>query len=115
MTDEIVKASEVEIETTDGGRTYRTIIWVVADGGEVFVRSVRGDDGKWYGRAVDNPRVTLIAGDERQDYMAIAATDTGTIDRVSEAISTKYLPSKSVARMNDPAVLHTTLRLDPVG
>ena len=42
-------AEEVRIETqAPGGDIHRTIIWIMVDDGEVFVRSVNGEDGRWY-------------------------------------------------------------------
>ena len=109
----VVESREVEIETTDGSRTFRTIIWVVEDAGEVFVRSVRGDGGRWYQRAREHPRVALVDGNVREDYVAVPADDVDSIERASRAFEDKYLPSKSVPMMTDPSVLHTTLRLEP--
>ena len=44
------ETKEVRIETRRDGDSpeHRTIIWVVVVEGEVFVRSVRGQRGRWY-------------------------------------------------------------------
>ena len=60
----------VEIETRNGDQTRRTIIWVMVDDGEVFVRSVRGPAGRWYQRALANPEVALIVGAESYPFRA---------------------------------------------
>ena len=114
MSDEIAEAREVEIETNADGRTYRTVIWVITDGDDVFVRSVRGNAGKWYQRTVANPDVALLLGDRRADYVAVPASDDESIGLVSARIREKYPPSRSVDAMVHPDVLHTTMRLDPV-
>lgn len=113
MYSEIVAAREVEIETRADGRSYRTIIWVVTVGDDVFVRSVRGDAGKWYKRAVANPEVALLLGDKRANFVAVGVTDDDSVERVSAAFREKYRPSPSVESMVHPDVLHTTMRLDP--
>ena len=109
----VVDAKEVEIETTDGERRFRTIIWVVEDSGDVFVRSVRGDQGRWYQRAIEHPEVALLDGTNRASFIAVQANDADSVARASQAFENKYLPSKSVPMMTDPAVVHTTLRLEP--
>jgi hypothetical protein len=111
--EKIAQAREVVIETGRGGRAFRTIIWVVVDQGEVFVRSVRGDDGRWYRRALSEPGVALGVGDDRFDFMALPANDAETIERVSEALRRKYR-GRSLEMMLLPKTLDTTLRLDPV-
>jgi hypothetical protein len=109
----IAQAREVLIETKRGDRIYRTVIWVVVDEGEVFVRSVRGDVGRWYRRATVEPGVALRVGDDRFDFEAMPADDPESIERVSEALRQKYR-GRSLEMMLMPETLETTLRLDPV-
>jgi hypothetical protein len=104
----------VEIETRRGERTRRTIIWVVVDDGEVFVRSVRGQSGRWYQRAVANPEVSLIVGEDRFRFTARPASDPESVERTSQALRAKYRPGRSLDSMLAPDVLETTLRLEPV-
>lgn len=111
---QFAESALVQIETSRDGRTVKTIIWVVVVAGEVYVRSVRGDDGKWYQRAVDNPAVALLIEDMRVEFEASSAADPESVSSVSAAIADKY-SGKSVDAMNQPDVLHTTLRLEPVG
>jgi hypothetical protein len=111
--EEIAQAREVVIETRRGDRVYTTIIWVVVDEKEVFVRSVRGDEGRWYRRATADPRVALRVGDDRFQFEATPANDPDSIERVSEALRRKYR-GRSLEMMLLPETLGTTLRLDPV-
>ena len=47
---------EVEVETRRAsGTSPRTTIWIVVDGGQVYVRSVRGPGGRWYQRLRRDP------------------------------------------------------------
>lgn len=105
--------SQVHIETRSGDRTFRTIIWVVTDGGEVFIRSVRGEAGKWYQRALANPDVALDVAGTRIPATAVPATDPGSVERTTEALRRKYRPGASLDAMVHPEVLGTTLRLEP--
>lgn len=102
---------EVHIETSGG---VNTIIWIVVIGDEVYVRSVRGSDGVWYRRALADPRVSILVGDDRIDFEAVHIDDPAVIDAVSDALRAKYPPGGSLDRMTRTEVLDTTLRLDPV-
>jgi hypothetical protein len=86
---------EVRIETRRDGDSleHRTIIWVVVVEGEVFVRSLRGQRGRWYREISSNPEV----------------------DAVSAAFRSKYQQSSpaSTEAMVRPETLPTTLKLSP--
>ncbi len=109
----IARAKEVVIETRSGGRVFRTVIWVVVDGEDVFVRSVRGEAGRWYQRALAEPEVTLGVGKERFQFTAKGANDPESVDRVSEGLRRKYSPGRSLDAMLRLEVLGTTLLLEP--
>ena len=108
------EAKLVVIETRSGQRAIGTIIWVVVDDGDVFVRSVRGESGKWYQRARAEPDVTLRVGDDRIRFKAVPAWDAESVERVSAALRRKYPTGGSVDSMLHPEVLGTTLLLEPV-
>jgi hypothetical protein len=106
-------AEEVEIETqAPDGPVHRTVIWVVVDGDETFIRSYKGPDARWYREATANPAVALLVDGRRLPATAIAATDPDSIDRTSAALKSKYAgdPSTSAMVAN---YLDTTLRLEP--
>lgn len=105
----------VRIETTrpDGSRR-RTTIWIVVDGEDVFVRSVRGERGRWYQAALDRPaEVFLSAGGERLIVRAVPAVDDRSVERCSTALERKYAGDPAVASMLRSHTLGTTLRLEP--
>lgn len=104
---------EVQIETHQGGRTFRTIIWVMVDDGEVFIRSVRGEQGKWYQRTLADPNVALLVGDDRIPAVAVPTPDPESVERVDGALRDKYRPGGSLDSMLRSEVLGTTMRLDP--
>ncbi len=109
---EIGEAREVVIETRRGDRVIGTVIWVVVGDDDVYVRSVRGESGRWYQRAVSNPEVALRVGDASFEFRAVPATDPDSIELASEALRRKYR-GRSLDNMLLPETLGTTLRLEP--
>ncbi len=109
------RAQEVELETARPDGTLRhTTIWVVVDGGEVFVRSVRGDRGHWYQAALDAPEQVVLTVDGREMPVRVALTDDdASIKRCSDGLELKYRTDPALASMVRPHVLATTLRLEP--
>jgi hypothetical protein len=110
----IASAEEVDIETqAPGGTPHRTTIWIVVDGDEAFVRSVRGSAGRWYREASENPAVALHVDGERLAATAIPATDPESIERVNRALTAKYEFIPGYAPMMKPDVFDATFRLEP--
>jgi hypothetical protein len=110
----LAAAEEVEIETqAPDGPAHRTVIWVVVDGDEAFIRSYRGPTARWYREALANPAVALHVAGARLSATAIAATDPDSIERVSAALWAKYPRDPGTKGMVAAEVLETTLRLEP--
>jgi hypothetical protein len=108
---------EVHVETKRNASSpeHETVIWAVVADGDAFVRSVRGEKGRWYREASANPYVTLRVGDRRVPVRAVPEADARTIEKVSEAIREKYgasYPGPTAAMVREE-VLSTTLRLLP--
>ena len=109
----IDRTKEVRIETAKaGGPIHRTIIWVVVDGGDVFVRSAYGPDARWYREATTNPDVSLLVGGRRFDARAVPASDDEIV-RMSAGLERKYAGDPATRQMNRPELLPLTLRLEP--
>ncbi len=110
----IDRTREVEIETraTDG-TTHRTIIWVVADGGDVLIRSYNGPNARWYREALTDPSVALHVEGHRLPATAVPASDPDSIARASAGFARKYAGDPATPRMNRPEVLDLTFRLEP--
>jgi hypothetical protein len=107
-------AEEVEIETqAPDQEARRTTIWVVVDDGEAFVRTFKGPDSRWYRDAVANPAVAIHVAGRRLPATAIPATDPDSIERTSAGFTRKYARDPAAKAMIAPAVLDTTLRLEP--
>ena len=111
------ETKEVRIETHRDGDSpeHRTIIWVVVVEGEVFVRSVRGQRGRWYREISANPEGALHVQDDRIPVQAAPATEEATVDAISAAFRSKYQQSSpaSTEAMVRPETLPTTLKLSP--
>ena len=87
----IRNAEEIDIETQPpDGPVHRTTIWIVVDGDDVFVRSVRADRGRWFREALANPAVAIHVDGRRLPATAIPATDPDSIERVTRAVIEKY-------------------------
>ena len=117
LIDRIGAAREVEIETQrPSGGLRRTIVWIVTDGTEVYVRSVRGSAGRWYRDLVANPAGALHLGSDRIDVRVMPAADPASVALVSDLFRTKYARSRaSMESMLQAHTLETTLRLERSG
>lgn len=109
----IADTKEARIVTGDAPNAIRTTIWVVVEGGGVYVRSVRGDEGRWYRRALADPQVTLEVGEYRVPLLAEPAPDTESVEAASRGFRRKYPRGGSLDSMLRAEVLHTTMRLVP--
>ena len=111
------ETEEAQIETRrdEDAPVHRTIIWVVTVDGEVFVRSVRGERGRWYREASANPDAALHVGDRRIPVRAVPVRGEATVGAVSDAYREKYGPTApgSTRAMLRPETLPTTLKLEP--
>jgi hypothetical protein len=106
--------AEIEIETqAPDGPVHRTIIWVVVADGDVLVRSVRGERGRWYKEAKANPAVAIHSAGRRLSATAVPATDPDTIDRINAALTAKYVGTEGYDSMFEPDVLSANYRLEP--
>ena len=107
-------AVEVDIETSSqAGEPHRTIIWIVERDGEVYVRSYRGERGRWYREAVADPDVAIHVDGRRIAARAVAAADPDSVAACSAGLAEKYEGDPSTPAMLADAVLGTTLKLVP--
>jgi hypothetical protein len=109
----LAEREEVEIET--GGR--RTIIWIVAHGPHVFVRSVRGERGRWYQDLLADPEATIhFRGKPKLPPVAVRADhspDPESVAACTKALAQKYRRhGASLKAMLEPKTLPTTVRLE---
>jgi len=111
----LAEREEVQIET--GGR--RTIIWIVAHGPHVFVRSVRGERGRWYQDLLAEPEATVyFRGKPKLPPVAVRAVhspDPESVAACTKALEEKYRRfGASLKAMLEPKTLPTTFRLEPL-
>ena len=108
-------AEEIEIETraSADAQARRTIIWIMTDGADAFVRSVRGPAGRWYREAVADPRVVVHAGGRTLPAQVIPAADEESIARTNAGLRRKYLGIDGFDEMLVPDTFPTTLRVEP--
>lgn len=104
-------AREKEITIRIGARS--AVIWIVEDGGDVFIRSVRGATAKWYTEAVAAGQATIEAGGQRVAVRLQPAADPASVARASQAYLAKYQGSPYAASMVRAEILPTTLRVVP--
>jgi hypothetical protein len=107
----LAETDEVRIETRKGGKRLR--IWIVVVGDGVYVRSVRGVEGRWYQALLGGTEGWLHLGKTVWNVKGEQVSDAAEIQAVSDALRTKYYekwpqPTEAMLR---PAVLPTTLRL----
>ena len=109
------QAEEVRVETArQDGAPRRTITWVMVDGSNVYLRSVRGEQGAWYRALTRDARGRLLVDAEAWPIRVERVTDAAEIERVSAAVRHKYEQQwpGPTASMLEPATLPTTLRVE---
>ena len=113
--DLLATTKEIRVETrSPAGEVHRTIVWPLVHDGVVYLRSFKGPTGRWYREALADPEVALLFDRRRLPARAIPATDAASVEACSEALREKYRRSYSLEAMLVPAVLSTTLRIEPV-
>jgi hypothetical protein len=108
------EANQVRIRTRSDRGTFKTIIWIVVVDGVVYVRSVRGEGGRWYQRALADQQVGILLDGDEIEFRAVHVDDPAEIEAVSDALRDKYPPGGSLDAMIQDEVLGTTMRLDPL-
>jgi len=110
----LTETEEIEIETArPGGDVHRTIIWVVVDGDDVFIRSVNGAEARWYREATADPSITVHAGARALPARVEPATDPDSVRRTNEQLARKYTNVPGLRPMLKPDIFDTTLRVSP--
>lgn len=107
-------AREVDIETSrgDDAPVHRTTIWAVVAAGEVYVRSLRGADGRWYRELMANPEAVLHVDGDSIQVRAVKADDPESVERASEGFRGKYADSSALESMIRDEIAPTTVRLE---
>src|SRR5438094_904052 len=116
MLQRFANAYSIDIEAPAGasGEPRRTAMWAVVDDatGAVYVRSVRGEHGRWFRRLRANPLAEAVVDGERASIRAVPAT-ADEIGRATAAYRVKYASDQRVGSVLRPEVEGATLRLEP--
>src|SRR5262245_38335337 len=93
--DELTRVSEadelrVAPRRTDGTLRGEVPIWVVRRGDDLYVRSARGAEGRWYRGTQERYEGHITAGGVAKDVDFVAEKDTGVNDEIDTAYRTKY-------------------------
>ena len=93
----LATAEEADIETSRGPGTpvHRTTIWPVVEDGEVFVRSLNGDSGRWYREGTGDALVELVAAALSYDMSALSqdAQARQALVEIAAALATMNIPT----------------------
>ena len=110
----LAETEEIEIETAaPDGSAHRTIIWIMVDGDDAFVRSVRGRSARWFREATTERNVVVHAAGRALSAQVEPAADIESIRRTNDALARKYTGIDGYPEMLEPSILDTTLRLTP--
>ncbi|HEY6698474.1 MAG TPA: nitroreductase/quinone reductase family protein [Acidimicrobiales bacterium] len=105
---------EIDIETQGvQGEVHRTTIWAVVDGGDVYVRSLRGSAGRWYQELMAEPDAVIHVAGEAVPVHAMPAPDVESIGRANAGYQRKYADSPYLGTMTREEILGTTVRFEP--
>ena len=112
--DLLATTKEIRVETRSAaGEVHKTIVWPVVRDGVVYLRSYKGEQGRWYREAKAEPDIALLFDRRRLPARAVPATDAASVEACSAALREKYPRSYSLEAMLAPAVLPTTIRIEP--
>jgi hypothetical protein len=105
---------EVDIETSrgPGAPVHRTTIWVVTGDGEVFVRSLKGEAGRWYRELIANPEARLHVEGDAVPVRAVPAADPESVASATQGFRRKYGDSPYLDSMIRREIAPTTVRLE---
>jgi hypothetical protein len=109
---ETVEEIDVETRSADGD-VHRTTVWTVVDGGDVYVRSLRGSAGRWYQELMAGPDTVIHVEGEPVPIHAVPTPDVECIGRANAGYQRKYADSPYLGTMMREEILGTTVRLEP--
>jgi hypothetical protein len=116
----LAEREEIVLETAAPkrpGGTRKTIIWLVVEGKDAYVRSVRGEDGRWYRDLLADPDATVqFRGKPKLPPVpvrAVVAAEADSVARFNRALEAKYRGVPGLEPMLKPETFPTTVRLDP--
>ncbi len=112
---EIAGADELRVAPLrrEGSLQRPRIVWVVRHGDDVYVRSVKGQEGAWFRGVQASSAGHIWAGDLDADVQFEDA-DHDLDDEIDEEYRRKYgRSSAAVDHITNPSARSTTIRLVP--
>ena len=117
---DLADRDEIRLETSapsEPGGTRKTTMWIVVEGKDAFVRSVRGERGRWYRDLLADPDATIhVKGKPKLPPVSVRAVvvgDPDSVARFNRALEAKYRGIPGFEPMLKPETFPTTVRLDP--
>jgi hypothetical protein len=111
---ELAGVREIQVVVPAPGRpAVRAPIWVVAVGGQLYVRSWKGDAGRWYRRARHYGEGSVITRTREYHVRFVPVAEPDLDAAIDKQFLTKYRKSRYARAMIDPPAAGTTLRLEP--
>lgn len=97
----------------DGTGHRPVTVWVVAARGAVYLRSVYGEQGRWYQRVRRHPDGGFVLGGTEFPVHFEPVDDADVQSAVDDAYRGKYARYSELPSVLSPTATATTLRLDP--
>ena len=110
---ETVEEVEIETRRSEGAPVHGTIIWIVVTDGQVYVRSLRGEDGRWFRELTAMPDAAVHVEGEAVPVLAVRADDRDSVERATDGFRRKYADSPYLDSMIRDEIASTTVRLEP--
>jgi hypothetical protein len=112
---QLAETGEIDVVVPAPDRPdVRAPIWIVAVDGDLYVRSWKGEAGRWYRRAHRYGAGSIVAAGQAYPVRFTAAAEPALNARVDEAFLSKYATSPYTPEMVRPPASTTTMRLEPV-
>ena len=111
----ITNPQEVQVapRRPDGTLRRPTIIWVVRDGDDVFVRSTNGRDAAWFRSAIASGSGQILAGGTAFD-VTFTEADDDDLPRIGAAYRAKYGSYASIVdHLEEDGPRAATLQVHP--
>ena len=106
-------ADAEEIDLKPAGTSRAVTIWIVRAGEDIYVRSFRGADGRWFQSFRANPRASVMYGGGDLEVRGEPVSDEDINRAIDAAYLEKYRTSQYAGSMVTPEVAATTMRLLP--
>jgi len=114
IVNELAGTREIDVVVPAPDRpVLRTPVWIVAVDGSLYVRSWKGDAGRWYRRARRYRTGAIVTARGEHAVRFEPAGEPELDAAIDQAYLDKYGDSPYATAMIDPPAAGTTLRLDP--